>query len=265
MCCACCCRWLSLLNCFSGGVFLAAGLVHLLPHCAESQARLGAWIGDYPLYLVLITLGYMLVLFVERVLFDVHGSAHGHGPHTGIAPPCVDCRTAEDDMVPGSSSDDLAGDSSAEEAGGHQQGRGGDALNGLPLTPGQQRYNFRSRGGTAAGETAAAAGLRKPLLAGEVDAAAEDGSGPAAAAVQIYSHDRSHSHGHHQGHPSHQHHSHGHLAPLHHHAVVVGDLRQGVVLLVAMVVHTFLECMALGLMVSNTAAETGCLLDAQPA
>jgi hypothetical protein len=77
------CRWLSLLNCFSGGVFLAAGLVHLLPHCQESQERLGALVGDYPLYLVLITLGYMLVLFVERVLFDVHGSAHGHGPHTG--------------------------------------------------------------------------------------------------------------------------------------------------------------------------------------
>jgi hypothetical protein len=77
------CRWLSLLNCFSGGVFLAAGLVHLLPHCQESQERLAGLVGDYPLYLVLITLGYMLVLFVERVLFDVHGSAHGHGPHTG--------------------------------------------------------------------------------------------------------------------------------------------------------------------------------------
>lgn len=64
-------------------MFLAAGLVHLLPHCQESQERLGALVGDYPLYLVLITLGYMLVLFVERVLFDVHGSAHGHGPHTG--------------------------------------------------------------------------------------------------------------------------------------------------------------------------------------
>lgn len=64
-------------------MFLAAGLVHLLPHCQESQAKLGALVGDYPLYLVLITLGYMLVLFVERVLFDVHGSAHGHGPHTG--------------------------------------------------------------------------------------------------------------------------------------------------------------------------------------
>lgn len=73
-------------------MFLAAGLVHLLPHCAEAQQRLGSLVGDYPLYLVLITLGYMLVLFVERVLFDVHGSAHGHGPHTGIAPPCVDCR-----------------------------------------------------------------------------------------------------------------------------------------------------------------------------
>jgi hypothetical protein len=38
--------------------------------------------------------------------------------------------------------------------------------------------------------------------------------------------------------------------PHHHHAVPTGDLKQGVVLLVAMSVHTFLECMALGLMVS---------------
>lgn len=59
--------------------------MHLLPHCQESQERIRPLVGDYPLYLVLITLGYMLVLFVERVLFDVHGSAHGHGPHTGRA------------------------------------------------------------------------------------------------------------------------------------------------------------------------------------
>jgi hypothetical protein len=60
--------WLSLLNCFSGGVFLAAGLVHLVPHCEEAQARVAAHHPGVsippPTYLVLVTLGYYLVLFV---------------------------------------------------------------------------------------------------------------------------------------------------------------------------------------------------------
>lgn len=35
------CRWwMGLLNAFSGGVFLSAGLMHLLPHCEEAQAEI---------------------------------------------------------------------------------------------------------------------------------------------------------------------------------------------------------------------------------
>lgn len=250
--------WLSLLNCFSGGVFLAAGLVHLLPHCAEAQQRLGSLVGDYPLYLVLITLGYMLVLFVERVLFDVHGSAHGHGPHTGIAPPCVDCRTAEDLLL--GSAGDLAGLSnhSADESNRQQQQgtstAGGDGSANGQLTPSQGRYNLRSRTHSTPQQgnsgNGAAEDLVKPLLTEEQHAHEHDDEH---AHAHQHSHDHAHDHGHgctagHSVSVQQQQHAHVHLAHTHHHAVVVGDLRQGVVLLVAMAVHTFLECMALGLM-----------------
>ncbi|KAF6258712.1 Zinc/iron permease [Scenedesmus sp. NREL 46B-D3] len=257
--------WLSLLNCFSGGVFLAAGLVHLLPHCAEAQQRLGPLVGDYPLYLVLITLGYMLVLFVERVLFDVHGSAHGHGPHTGIAPPCVDCRTAEGMLL--SSSGDPAGISnhsmhSADDADRQQQQQqqaasaagGVDGANGQ-LTPGQGRYNLRSRthGTPQQGNSAngAAEDLVKPLLTDAAGAAREQHVDEHGGHMHAADHSHAHADGCSAGHSVslQQQHAHAHLAHTHHHAVVVaGDLRQGMVLLVAMAVHTFLECMALGLM-----------------
>ncbi|GIL51325.1 hypothetical protein Vafri_7338 [Volvox africanus] len=79
--------WLSLLNCFSGGIFLSAGIIHLLPHCAEAQEALGS-IGpngaDYPLYLVLVVVGYCVVFYVERVLFDVHGEGHAHCQHSNV-------------------------------------------------------------------------------------------------------------------------------------------------------------------------------------
>lgn len=79
-------------------------------------------------------------------------------------------------------------------------------------------------------------GLTKPLLADTTATllAAED-------AFDVHEHGSGGHHHHHHGHVSH--------VPHHHHAVPSGDLKQGVVLLVAMSVHTFLECMALGLMV----------------
>eukprot|EP00775_Hariotina_reticulata_P010088 gene10088-10243_t len=258
--------WLSLLNCFSGGIFLTTGLVHLLPHCAESQARLHHLVGDYPLYLVLITVGYMLVLFIERVLFDVHGSEHGHGPHTGIAPPCIDCRTAsaeaETEGTAGSEGDLRRDAAAADVANG--QHLGGVAVAAGPahlareqppgvaaeqLTPGRTRYNLRST------NTAAVAGeLQKPLLpARSGGAAADQLDHDAAAAAQAspVAAGAGHGHGHH-GHVHLHHQQHHHqpsLVPVHHHPQVsTGDLTQGVILLVAMTVHTFLECMALGLM-----------------
>lgn len=31
--------WMGCLNAFSGGIFLAAGVMHLIPHCEEAQAE----------------------------------------------------------------------------------------------------------------------------------------------------------------------------------------------------------------------------------
>lgn len=119
------------------------------------------------------------------------------------------------------------------------------------------RYNLRSRvqGGAAAAtmtQTPSSEALTKPLLA-------ETGAGEAGESVGHAHHTHMHAHnGHHHHHHAHGggsvHGGHGAHVPHHHHPVVTGDLKQGVVLLVAMSVHTFLECMALGLMVSG---ETG--------
>ena len=83
-------EWImSICNAFSGGVFLTAGLTHILPHVVESSAEVDH--GDYPLPYVLVILGYMLVFLVERVIFhthghslddhDTHGHSHSHDTH----------------------------------------------------------------------------------------------------------------------------------------------------------------------------------------
>ena len=87
-------------------------------------------------------------------------------------------------------------------------------------------------------------GLTKPLLADTTATLLA-----AADAFDVHEHGSGGHHHHHHGHVSH--------VPHHHHAVPSGDLKQGVVLLVAMSVHTFLECMALGLMV-RTLGGGGC-------
>jgi hypothetical protein len=63
---------LSCLNSFSGAVFLTVGLTHLLPHVAEFEAN--ANLGTaYPVGFAIVAGGFILVLFVEQVLFNVHG------------------------------------------------------------------------------------------------------------------------------------------------------------------------------------------------
>jgi zinc transporter ZupT len=63
---------LSCLNSFSGAVFLIVGLTHLLPHVAEYEAKANLDT-DYPVGLAIVALGFILVLFVEQILFNVHG------------------------------------------------------------------------------------------------------------------------------------------------------------------------------------------------
>ena len=72
----------SVLNAFSGGVFLTAGLTHILPHVIESSAEVDH--GDYPLPYALVIIGYLLVFLVEKVLFHTHAHDthdHDHDAH----------------------------------------------------------------------------------------------------------------------------------------------------------------------------------------
>ena len=73
---------LALVNCFSGGVFMCAGLTHILPHVVEYGASVKGY-GEYPLPYVLVMLGYMLVFLVERVVFHIHKHAEEHDEHEG--------------------------------------------------------------------------------------------------------------------------------------------------------------------------------------
>jgi zinc transporter ZupT len=63
------------LNAFSGSVFLTVGLMHLLPHVLEyeSAADLGT---EYPVGLMFVVVGFLLILFVEQIVFNVHESAN---------------------------------------------------------------------------------------------------------------------------------------------------------------------------------------------
>ena len=78
-------RWvMSLLNAFSGGVFLSAGLTHLFPHLMEYQEQVKITPAGYPAGFALALTGYLLVFFIERVLFHIHGHAihpNGHDDH----------------------------------------------------------------------------------------------------------------------------------------------------------------------------------------
>jgi hypothetical protein len=177
------------------------------------------------LYLVLIVGGYMLVLFVERVLFSVHDAAHAH-THTGIV-----SRVNSGELL-------LATPAPAPAAPA-QRGEEGEGHHGHAHAEGAASASAPAGGtpGVVTRRQAAAIAaeqLQKPLL-------------PAGGGDDGLPHGHSHSHSHGGGGRGHSHVCrHGHEGPAPGH----GDLRQGIVLVVAMSVHTFLECMALGLMVS---------------
>jgi len=73
---------LSLLNCFSAGVFMGVGTMHLLPEAWESwNDILGAREEPFPVPFCLVGLGFYLVLVLERVLFwGVGGSSSESKP-----------------------------------------------------------------------------------------------------------------------------------------------------------------------------------------
>ena len=73
---------LSLLNCFSAGIFLAMSLIHIMPESAEIYML---WTAaeeiekPFPLPYVMFFIGYLLILFVDRVAAKAYGAGHSHG------------------------------------------------------------------------------------------------------------------------------------------------------------------------------------------
>lgn len=66
-------RLFSLGNAFGGGIFLGAGLIHMLPDAHDELSQLGA---NYPFTFLICALGFLLILYLEKVL------VHGHSAVT---------------------------------------------------------------------------------------------------------------------------------------------------------------------------------------
>ena len=71
---------LSLLNCFSAGLFLGMSLIHMMPEGAEIY---GAWAIEegierpFPLPYVMYFIGYLLILAIDRVFARAYHLSHG--------------------------------------------------------------------------------------------------------------------------------------------------------------------------------------------
>ena len=55
-------------NAFAGGIFLGAGLIHMLPDAQEGFKNLTG--SDYPWYAIVCCAGFLLILFLEKVLIQ---------------------------------------------------------------------------------------------------------------------------------------------------------------------------------------------------
>lgn len=64
-------------NAFAAGVFLGAGLIHMLPDATEAWQALG-W--HYPMAYLLATFAIILLLLVEHVLLPDRAHLHSHAP-----------------------------------------------------------------------------------------------------------------------------------------------------------------------------------------
>lgn len=78
---------LGVANAFSGGVFLAIALMHIMPEQTESYSDLAEAgtisksLGSFPLPFLLMVLGYTFILIIDKVLFDAHDILDGHDQH----------------------------------------------------------------------------------------------------------------------------------------------------------------------------------------
>lgn len=78
-------------NSFAAGVFMAIAFMHLTPEMIDEWTELKNPDGEedvkiFPLPEMLIFIGYVIILIIDKVLFDTHalfdddhGDGHGHG------------------------------------------------------------------------------------------------------------------------------------------------------------------------------------------
>ena len=71
-------KWAGISNCFAGGIFLAISLIHLLPEGNEALNEGCGGDCGYPWAFLIGLLGYILILFIEKVAFDAHDMLEGH-------------------------------------------------------------------------------------------------------------------------------------------------------------------------------------------
>lgn len=75
-------HWNSLANAFAGGVFLAIGMLHLLPEAAEAFSD--ATGSSYPYGSLLALVSFTFVMYIEKVAFDAHKLVSHGGNHTDL-------------------------------------------------------------------------------------------------------------------------------------------------------------------------------------
>lgn len=69
-------------NSFSGGVFLGISLLHLLPESSENLKQNIDF--DFPLSYLLAIVGYMTILYIDKVAFDSHNLISHGDRHTDL-------------------------------------------------------------------------------------------------------------------------------------------------------------------------------------
>ena len=82
---------LGVANAFSGGVFLAIALMHIMPEQTETwecmqfnnSACLGGTANPFPLPFFLLCSGYTVILIIDKVLFDTHAILGEHDHEDG--------------------------------------------------------------------------------------------------------------------------------------------------------------------------------------
>ncbi|CAJ0954963.1 unnamed protein product, partial [Mesorhabditis belari] len=106
-------RWLSLLSCFSGGVFMATCFLDIMPHINENYATflsVTKWDPDLPIPQFFICIGFFVVYLIEEACIKIfsmgqnghglppgghHGHSHGNGVafHAEDLPPAIEEQT----------------------------------------------------------------------------------------------------------------------------------------------------------------------------